>query len=658
MSEADVSQSVNGGSPVGGVDGAGGAPESLIRASEDATAKFGEILQRGERVRTEVAETAAQLEDRMKLGIRLLKALEQERTRTEAAAAGDGRQDLPAEWRQKIDDLDARVTATEQRRSSAGSDPDQHGTLEQPSTDLEARLAAAEERLAEDAAGAATQALAQRLDGLEKRIEGTLSRLAANASKRIPDTTADGGKSEARLVAAIERFEQEVQTKSERILGRAESAAETVRRARDSVERLAGQIAETVKGWPPPRAADDSPATAHETPTSDGPPTKFEEPPLEAPAADVDGNGHKGEQPEQVAELMASKQKLEARLLEFASRCDELEAARVSAISAERAKTSYLAALPEELRAPIDGVFNVIEQLRKTDLDEQQLRYLQIADSSVSALLGMVESVHDLPKMGSDDFELETKAFDLRRMLEDLISMLSPAAEKKELRLSCDLEQNVPDRVQGDAARLRQILLYVMNRAIKFARGGQIAIRVALEQKLDDSSVIRFRIHHEGTPLSDKQLAQIFEVEGTSESHGLGLAIAGQLVKLMDGQIGVDSDVQGFTIWFTITLWNHDRRLYPRLLQALVLTNFGPVLDLSLSGARIRCARALEGIVDVDLMASEETLFLQAEVVWTKRIGFRKYEAGLRFLEVTPDVAEQLTRISVNHRVRVSRIAG
>ena len=228
---------------------------------------------------------------------------------------------------------------------------------------------------------------------------------------------------------------------------------------------------------------------------------------------------------------------------------------------------------------------------------------------------------------------------------------------RRELRPPLDIEQNVPDRVQGDAGRLRQILLYVMNRAIKFASGGQIAIRVALEQKLDDSSVIRFRIHHEGTPLSDEQLAQIFEVEGASESHGLGLAIAGQLVKLMDGQIGVDSDVQGFTIWFTITLWNHDRRLYPRLLQALVLTNFGPVLDLSLSGARIRCSRALEGTVDVDLMASEETLFLQAEVVWTKKLGFRKYEAGLRFLEVTPDVAEQLTRVSLNHRARVSKVA-
>ena len=167
MSQANVGQSVNGGSTVGGVDDAAGVLESLIRASEEATAKFGEILQRGERVRTEVAETAAQLEDRMKLGIRLLKALEQERTRTEAAAAGDGHQDLPAEWRQKIDDLGARVTATEQRLSSASSDPDQHGTLEQQCADLEARLAAAEERLGEDAAGEATQALARRLDDLE-----------------------------------------------------------------------------------------------------------------------------------------------------------------------------------------------------------------------------------------------------------------------------------------------------------------------------------------------------------------------------------------------------------------------------------------------------------------------------------------------------------
>ncbi|MHC4447508.1 MAG: ATP-binding protein, partial [Planctomycetota bacterium] len=553
----------------------------------------------------------------------------------------------------------AGATTRALARRIAGVEKQVEGALSRFDADASQRAPGGTAEVAEIEArlGEATQALARRIDGVEKRIEGTLSRLAANASQRAPGGTAELAEIEARLGAAIERFEEEVQAKTERILGRAESAAETVQRARDSVERLAGQIAETVKGWPPPRAAADAPATAHEEPTSDGPPTKFEEPPLEAPAAGVDEDGHEDEQPEQVAELLASKQELEARLLEFAARCEELEAAPVSAISAERAKSSFLAAMPEELRAPIEGVVNVIEQLRKTDLDERQRYYLQIADSSVSALLGMVESVHDLPKMGSDEFELETKAFDLRRTLEDLVSMLSPAAEKKQLWLSCDLEQNVPARVQGDAGRLRQILLYVMNRAIKFASDGQIALHVVLEQKVDDSSVIRFRIHHEGNPLTDEQLAQIFDVEGTSESRGLGLAIAGQLVELMGGQIGVDSDAHGFTIWFTITLWSHDRRLYPRLPQASVLTNFGPVLDLSLSGARIRCSRALEGIVDVDLMASEETLFLQAEVVWTKRIGFRKYEAGLRFLEVTPDIAEQLTRVSLNHRVRVGKVA-
>ncbi|MHC4109393.1 MAG: hypothetical protein ACYSTY_15060, partial [Planctomycetota bacterium] len=320
MSEANVSQSVDGGSPVGDVDGAAGVLEPLIRASEEASAKFGDILQRGERVRTEVAETAAQLEDRMNLGIRLLKALEQERTRTEAAAARDSQQDLPAEWRQKINDLGARVTATEQHISAAGSDPDR--ALEQPWAELEAGLAAVERRIdglenrlegapsrlatgaspqthdttaelaeiearlgqaierhAEEAAGAttralarriagvekqvegalsrfdadaspqthdttaelaeiearlgeATQVLARRIDGVEKRIEGTLSRLAANASQRTPGGTAELAEIEARLGAAIERFEEEVQAKTERILGRAESAAETVQRAR------------------------------------------------------------------------------------------------------------------------------------------------------------------------------------------------------------------------------------------------------------------------------------------------------------------------------------------------------------------------------------------------------------------------------------------
>ena len=165
-------------------------------------------------------------------------------------------------------------------------------------------------------------------------------------------------------------------------------------------------------------------------------------------------------------------------------------------------------------------------------------------------------------------------------------------------------------------------------------------------------------MHHVGTPIPHEQLDRIFEADEPGGATGLSLAIASQLVEVMGGEMGVDSDNIGFNIWFTVTLTNHDRRLYPRLRQALLETNFGPVLDLSLSGVRIRCAKPPIGEVDLELVGSGEWVPLRAEVVWVNKIGFRKHEAGLRFLDVTPETAQQLTRISLTHRVRAAKGIG
>ncbi len=357
-----------------------------------------------------------------------------------------------------------------------------------------------------------------------------------------------------------------------------------------------------------------------------------------------------------VEELLSSNKVLEGRVAEYAAQCARMEEERDSAETADQAKGRFLAAMPEEMQTPLDGLVSIIEQLGNTNLNEEQRRYLQVATSSVQALGGLIESVRDLPNLeGGGGLELESAVFDLRKTIEDLVHMLSPTAVKKGLHLAASVDDDVPARLQGDPGRLRQVLLYVMNRAIKFAAGGELMAHAGVEYRTDVSTVIRFGMHHVGTPSPNDQLDRIFEVDEPGGGTGISLAIASQLVEVMGGEIGVDSDNIGFNIWFTITLTNHDRRVYPRLPQALLETNFGPVLDLSLSGMRIRCVKPPIGEVDVELVGSGEWVPLRAEVVWVKKIGFRKHEAGLRFLDVSPETAQQLTRISLTHRVRASR---
>jgi hypothetical protein len=128
----------------------------------------------------------------------------------------------------------------------------------------------------------------------------------------------------------------------------------------------------------------------------------------------------------------------------------------------------------------------------------------------------------------------------------------------------------------------------------------------------------------------------------------------------MGGEFGVDTDQVegGLTIWFTVTLIkppeaNDDRRAHARLPQEALKCNLGEVLNLSLGGMQVRCTRApKDKIVEVELTYEGETIKVQAEVVRSNKIGFRKHELGLRFLDVDPETAKQLTRVSLNHWVR------
>ncbi len=180
------------------------------------------------------------------------------------------------------------------------------------------------------------------------------------------------------------------------------------------------------------------------------------------------------------------------------------------------------------------------------------------------------------------------------------------------------------------------------------------------------TNTIRFAVHVTSTAVSQETLDRAFpwrhHANGPAAPRNDGdLASAmSRLVELLEGQTGVERQDNGrLAIWFSIAFdmahkLGDARRAYGRLRQESLDCNLGAVLDLSLGGMRVQCNRPPKGEIDVELRGSEVKLRLRAQVVWTRRVGFRKYEVGLNFLRLPAETIKQLTRISLNHRVRRS----
>lgn len=667
--------------------------QSLLDASQRSARKFSQVVERSEQAKDQAIEASLQLEERMQLGIRLLKTLEQQTARLESAGAtlGTGGEDqaMKKAAQQAVARLKTAASDFEKIKRAAEAAT---RTLSQEAAGLKTAREDFEalKRAAEKSGLGVPRVPAGPDAGLKGPIAaprpGGGSPSAEDRPAAPPSFLGDPGLSfdepSPAPTPAPEPLEDEPLAETGAPLSEARAVEPDLRVLEPPVEQERTESATPVTEpfnletdlFAPEPSLDEAPAEP-EAPVAEDlqlesglfarePAPSFVEAPGEdawSPPADAESTDmliaeRGGPDDAGVEELLSSNKVLEGRVAEYAAQCARLEEERDAAATADLAKGRFLTAMPEEMQTPLDGLVSIIEQLGNTNLNEEQRRYLQVATSSVQALGGLIESVRDLPNLeGGGGLELESAVFDLRKTIEDLVHMLSPTAVKKGVHLAASVDDDVPARLQGDPGRLRQVLLYVMNRAIKFAAGGELMAHAGVEYRTDVSTVIRFGLHHVGTPIPNDQLDRIFEVDEPGGGTGISLAIASQLVEVMGGEIGVDSDNIGFNIWFTITLTNHDRRVYPRLPQALLETNFGPVLDLSLSGMRIRCAKPPIGEVDVELVGSGEWVPLRAEVVWVRKIGFRKHEAGLRFLNVSPETAQQLTRISLTHRVRAAK---
>ena len=253
--------------------------------------------------------------------------------------------------------------------------------------------------------------------------------------------------------------------------------------------------------------------------------------------------------------------------LQEARQTEEMRKAKESADEANQAKSAFLAVVSHEIRTPMTGIMGMVRLMFDTQLSREQKEYASTIQDSGEALLALLNDILDFEKIESGKLELEITSFDLKRLLKGIQTLMNGHAASKNIDLVLDMDEKLPEFVMGDPTRLRQVLLNLVNNAIKFTSKGAVTIQVknlsAVECNQSPIKQIYFGVQDSGIGITPEQQKKIFTPFSQADSSisrkfggtGLGLAICKRLIEAMGAIIGINSrEGEGSTFFFTLPM--------------------------------------------------------------------------------------------------------
>ncbi|WP_435829377.1 PAS domain S-box protein [Aeromonas dhakensis] len=237
--------------------------------------------------------------------------------------------------------------------------------------------------------------------------------------------------------------------------------------------------------------------------------------------------------------------------------------AKEQADAASQTKSSFLANMSHEIRPPLNAVLGMLQLIQYTELTTRQLDYVVKAHSAANSLLGLLNDILDYSKIEASKLQLDLHPFDIELLMRDLAIVLDGNQRQKEIEVMFDIDPRLPNHLIGDSMRLQQVLTNLAGNALKFTIKGQVVIKIALLARHEQTVTIRVAVTDSGIGISAHQLDRIFESFTQAETSttrrfggsGLGLVICKRLIKLMGGELLVESELgHGSRFWFDITL--------------------------------------------------------------------------------------------------------